>query len=721
MKKIKTVKIIGIIATLTIVYSISNALAGIVNCTTVGAGACTATGIASESTLSRVKSSLAKGGNIDKKLANSLKETKSIKTNTDQDLKNFDLTQAASQASGEAISKISDVITKSLGLVQDDLNNVFTNGAQIVTNLKDFLNKNSTNAIRNVIYDQSQSSNVYTQNALKTIVEDIRSSTDIVVLRLPRVAQQEICNSEKLKDVIKKGEPETYIKAKPKVENVDIDKLCNINMSKSDTESLRAQASFIGLAKARYAGQETRIALADPENTPSGVQSSIYEKIQEKTTEAKDYATNIFQNNGGVVGNLVCLDEKGQPKKFDPTDPKKSFCNNLASTVSESAAKIKADLEAARQAPYLNIVAQAENTTEGCGDSSTVGKATGIAKGVGGIIGGKTETTINNTSKKVNSAACSVGKYTNILNSILSVGGTSIKDLLSSGKENEYAQLASSLDEILDADIKIQGVASEAEEDTYESSMSEYISNIDNALYRYEEVREINIERLNSEVYTYILMQKGGIAGNDDLYNQIRSSLLALQTVTQTGPLFIDLTSQNQRDIISNLENEYKSISQLRTLAGTLKEDIRKLIKQIALDNYRGQQLEGVKIKIQTATDTTSLIGEIESILGVSITEKDVENAKYYWEYIPEYQEESTDSLGLLLSTDQITNFSTKNNLLSIRISAYKLATRKNVSTLENYTPNLPINYSYSVDVDDVRDYSEIKFCNKIANNICTN
>lgn len=738
--KIKILNISILLIVAVVIFTTNKALAvGAVRCVVTGGGACTASGIASESTLSSVKKSLGSGGNIDKKLDTTQKQTKVIQDNTTKDLKNFDATQAASQASGEAISKISEIVTKSLGLTQDDLNNVFTNGSQIVTNLKDFLNKNSLNAIKKVINDQSESANIYTGNALKNIVQNIRSSTDIVTISLPHIAKEEICSNEKLKDVIKNGEPENYIKPKPAVENVEIDELCDTNLLKSDKEALKGQATFIALAKAGYGGQATKMALADPANTPGGVESAIYNKISEKKTDAENMATKLFENNGGVIGNLVCLDEKGEPKKFDPTDPKKSFCNNLASSVSESAAKIKADLDAARQAPYLNIVAQAQNAKDPCskdgGVSKVTGAAVGIAKNVDSLLGNggakntgdsssETKSTggITNTTKnigeKINSAACSIGKYTSILNNILSLGGTSIKDLVGGGKEDQYAQLANSLDDLIETDIKIQEIATEgsgaSEEEEGGDTEDDKINLVDEALERYDRMREINIERLNNEVYTYVFMNVAKIVNGTGLINQINWNLHFYEN-----------------SVIYNLRPEHvqlRAAGEFKLVGDSIKEDIKKLIKQMAIDNYKQQELSTLKTKILTKTEgVPSTIETINELLKSFISEKDIENAENYWNSvvsnpeIPQYE--------ILLTQDQKDNFSTKENLAAIREKIYILATavgiplngETNMGGIVDYTDELPTKFNYYVDLVTSKDYSEKTFCQKIANNICSN
>lgn len=757
--KIKILNISILLIVAIVIFTTNKALAvGAVRCVVTGGGACTASGIASESTLSSVKKSLGSGGNIDKKLDTTQKQTKVIQDNTTKDLKNFDATQAASQASGEAISKISEIVTKSLGLTQDDLNNVFTNGSQIVTNLKDFLNKNSLNAIKNVINDQSESANIYTGNALKNIVQNIRSSTDIVTISLPHIAKEEICSNEKLKDVIKNGEPENYIKPKPAVENVEIDELCDTNLLKSDKEALKGQATFIALAKAGYGGQATKMALADPANTPGGVESAIYNKISEKKTDAENIATKLFENNGGVIGNLVCLDEKGEPKKFDPTDPKKSFCNNLASSVSESAVKIKADLDAARQAPYLNIVAQAQNAKDPCakdsGVSKLTGSAVGIVKGIDGIKGKTTTTYFNedfsvakteekglantttttynedgskkvetkggaeNIANKINSAACSIGKYTSILNNILSLGGTSIKDLVGGGKEDQYAQLANSLDDLIETDIKIQEIATEgsgaSEEEEGGDTEYDKINLVDEALERYDRMREINIERLNNEVYTYVFMNVAKIVNGTGLINQINWNLHFYEN-----------------SVIYNLRPEHvqlRAAGEFKLVGDSIKEDIKKLIKQMAIDNYKQQELSTLKTKILTKTEgVPSTIETINELLKSFISEKDIENAENYWNSvvsnpeIPQYE--------ILLTQDQKDNFSTKENLAAIREKIYILATavgiplngETNMGGIVDYTDELPTKFNYYVDLVTSKDYSEKTFCQKIANNICSN
>ncbi len=177
------------------------------------------------------------------KTVQEVKNTLNTVKNTAQSLKNFDLTQAASNASGVALSQIGDIVTKNIGTSKDSSTNVFTNGQQIIGDLNNYLNKSSTNAIKKSLNDlQGADTNPYQSSALtdtiKKLRNDAQSSVDkLKVVGLAAVAQKEICNDVKLKDVIKKGEPAGWINPKPALKNVNIDELCNADLTAKDTSS----------------------------------------------------------------------------------------------------------------------------------------------------------------------------------------------------------------------------------------------------------------------------------------------------------------------------------------------------------------------------------------------------------------------------------------------------------------------------------------------------
>lgn len=438
-----------------------------------------------------------------------------------QNVQNLNMSQLASSLSGDAMTQVGDIVTQNLGTVKDPSTNVLTNGQQVITDLNGYINKSSTNAVKKSLNDfQGADTNPYQSSALADTIKKLRSAAQnsvdkLKIVGLAAIAQKEICNSSKLKDVIKNGEPSTWVNPKPALKNVNIDELCNANLTatdqgtdqtdqygisswttpvnqyskSSDVKNLKAflfdkgyfitaptssifdsattdavkafqkdqsldqggevddmtqtamisaerqskaitgkaaQAAFISIANAGYGGPLTKAALADPTNSPSGIQASVQSEINKQVADSQFAATNKFNANGGIIGNEKCLDKNGNVKKFDPTDPTTAYCDNIVTDASSSAVKIKADLDAARQSPYLGILAKA-NSTNDCGGKD------------------KTLTDICKGTKSVNS-------YVKLINSILGITSSVSSGGIASLKDTQYSQLASSLDGLKNID-----------------------------------------------------------------------------------------------------------------------------------------------------------------------------------------------------------------------------------------------------------------------------
>ncbi len=702
------------------------------------------------------------------KTVQQVKNTYDTVKNTAQNLKNFSLTQAASNASGLALSQIGDIVTKNIGTAKDSSTNIFTNGQQIIGDLNNYLNKSSLNSLKKTLSDfQDAKSNPYQSSALSDIIKKFRSDSQssvdkLRVVGLAAIAQKEICNDKKLKDVIKNGEPKGWIGAKPALKNVNIDELCNADLAAKETISSQndtynisswvtplnkysksadikklkeflfdknyfslaptsslfdtttenavkafqkekgldqsgevdemtqtamlsagkqnkaltgkaAQAAWISIANAGYGGPLTKVALADPKNTPSGIQSTVQSEINKQVTDSVSTAKDKYNANGGIIGNEKCLDKEGKLKKFDPTNPTTAFCDNIATSGTDSAAKIKADIDAARQSPYLSILSSSQNTDNGtstkCAEKDTLCK-------------------INNTTGKI-------GKYASLLSSILSIGASD-----SNGENPQYSQLSKAISDLTGSDKLAQDVSKDAEQSKQDYALSSGpTSAINDTIARYKEISDFNVEKLNNMVYTYFLMQKAGILKGEVILN-------------------IVAIPPHEKDLMIRTD----SYTGLKTISSTLQKKIQDLIKQMATNNQKIQQLSTVMKQVKDAK--TSNISEIliSNILKNALTDKDLENANIDYNYIEEYQEGELDqeSLWFLIpSRNQVSEPDTKNNLLNIRIKAYKLAKGVNYSELESYTPNVPRNFKYTINKEESQKYKESDFCNKIANNIC--
>lgn len=175
------------------------------------------------------------------KTVQEVKNTYDTVKNTAQNLKNFDLTQAASTASGAAMLQVGDIVTENIGTQKDSSTNVFTNGQQVIGDLNRYINKSSTNSIKKTLNDfEGAGSNPYQSKALSDTIKKLRGDAQsgvdkLKVVSLAAIAQKEICNDKKLKDIIKNGEPSTWVNPKPALKNVNIDELCNANLTAKET------------------------------------------------------------------------------------------------------------------------------------------------------------------------------------------------------------------------------------------------------------------------------------------------------------------------------------------------------------------------------------------------------------------------------------------------------------------------------------------------------
>lgn len=698
-----------------------------------------------------------------------VKNTYDTVKNTAQNLKNFDLTQAASNASGVALGQIGDIVTKNIGTNKDSSTNIFTNGQQIIGDLNNYLNKSSINALKKTLNDfQDAKSNPYQSGALSDIIKkfrnDSQSSVDkLRIVGLAAIAQKEICNDKKLKDVIKNGEPKGWIGAKPALKNVNIDELCNADLAakettssqndnynisswkipvnkfskNTDVENLKgflfekkylltapssslfdsatenavkafqkekgldqsgevdemtqtamlsigkqnkaltgkaAQAAWISIANAGYGGSLTRAALTNPSNSPSGIQASMQAEINKQITSSQSAAINKYNANSGVIGNEKCLDKEGKIKKFDPTDPSTAFCDNIATSGTDSAAKIKADIEAARQSPYLSILASAQNTKDENENASS---------------------SCDSTLCKINGISGKIGKYGSLLNSILSLGS-------SDGNENnaQYSQLSKSIDDLLDTDKTSKEISNQSDKSKLDYEISSGpTSEINDTISIYKDINAFNVEKLNNMVYTYFLMQKAGIVNKE-----------------------VTLNIKNMKSYEKDFTIRTNSYIGLNIISFTLQKNIQDLIKQMAANNQKIQQLSTVMKQVKDAKTSNISKVLIANILKNALTDKDLEKLNMDYNYIEEYTEGELDqeSLWFLIpSRNQVSEPDTKNNLLNIRIKAYKLAKGVDYYGLESYTPNIPKNFQYAINSNESQKYKEVDFCNKIANDIC--
>lgn len=646
-----------------------------------------------------------------------------------KNLKNFDMSMFASKLSGVAMKQIGDTVTQSISIKRDSYTNPLTNGAQVVTDLKGFIKSNGENAIRNVLTEQSIQSgtNPYISTSLKNVVKRVRAdANDQITIQLPFIAQKEICNNDKLKNIIKNGEPKTYINPKPAVKNVDITRLCNTDLS-SETEGKAAQVTFIGLAKAGYGSSQTNVALADPANTPNGVSAALEAKINKEYNESITNATNQYTSNGGIIGSQICLDKDGKSKKFDATDPNKAYCDNLVTSASSSAAVVKANLDAARLSPYLDILAKAQATKGGdCGKGaatsynyknalSTIlslfsfsvdkvlaagdiqhidvssGSGSGSSNSSSGSSGGSQLDKASKVACELQGDLDKMNSFLNIANDIIGAPGSGSGGTPDFTTNNTYAQLATSLDGVVGTEQGASGLgdaASQANKD-YALGLNATVTaeRIPQVIDLYKQARKINTEKLNEEVYTYGMLRAVlAFTGNmtDDYKNQFinRTTKSAVLNVFSGGISGIFGGRKKDKKAFMNMMAAKSAANGMNKAYTNLGKDIRSLISQMAYNNYKEQQLT----KLQDLFEKTDARPEdnMESIMKAldnTITDEQVGQIDIDWSYITRFISTNTnpsiDDTNLLLaipqSAEMVAPF-TKNNLENLRLRAYNMA-----------------------------------------------
>ncbi len=458
-----------------------------------------------------------------------------------------------------------------------------------------------------------------------------------------------------------------------------------------------AQAAWISIANAGYGGPLTKAALANPSNSPSGIQASIQTEISKQVSSSQSAAINKYNANGGIIGNEKCLDKEGKTKKIDPTDPTTAYCDNIATSGTDSAAKIKADIDSARQSPYLSILAAAQNTnnatTTKCSEDDTLCK-------------------INNTAGKI-------GKYASLLSSILSIGASD-----NNGGSTQYSQLSNAISDLVGSDKKAQGISDQADQSKLDYAISSGpTSEINDTINRYKEINAFNVEKLNNMVYTYFFMQKAGVFGGQNNLSLGFGAIKLNMGISNLTPFALFGLSKKTKQAVADLSNKMIANHKLSLIANTLQKDIQALIKQMSANNLKIAQIKTAQqqIKDSKTVDISNVL--IANILKNTLTDKNLENANLDYVYIEEYQDVNNmdqESTSFMIPTNSETNNpDTKNNLLNLRIKSYKLAKSLNVSSLGNYTPNAPRNFQYFIDKDLSQKYTKSDFCNKIQNNVC--
>ncbi len=701
--------------------------------------------------------------------------------NVVQNIKNFDLESFAKNASGEVLNEVGDTIIKDLGIKKGPSTNIFTNGKDIITNLEDYLDYTEINEIKKGLgeLEGTQNTSNYSVDAMKLATNFLRNKSEektgkILEETLSYIAKNEICSSKELKDIIKNGEPETMIKPKPPVKNVDIDELCDTSLFdqtdekeywksenatkttlvKSGKKGELARASFIGLAKAHYGGKETEKALADPANTKSGVAMSAFSSIINRTKEKLSKKEEQTKANGMVIGKEKCLDKDGNEIKFDPTNPDK-YCDSQNTSVEGSGAVTKENIAAGKQSRIQALVVKAN--------------------------------AINN---KLSNGQSTLTNALSVASSIINLGTTDMNEAMSEG-DNPYKQLANSLSSLRNSTM--------AQDDLYKKSASssrDYllgtklwtIDDLKNRIDIYERLREFNIKKLNDHTYTYLILKYATKYGPSAVLQasqnardqELRSTALLFGLGGPVGLTVGWISGQNKKTKTSIADEKNKANAGYKIAIAIQNEilETRKLIKEMAYNNYREQQMKKLLDEL-TNTENVDLDNNQEALskaLNGTVDDQSLEILMEDWLYSPSYVEADDDPSVMdydkdgkpiedtkryIPTKDEMSGQYTEENLRYLRIRAYKMLrdgikpfidttgqakqqitgtsstmiklkfTENEIKILNGYgakditelTPNVSrlarAKYVFKTTDKKIAEYSEITLCKEIGVDIC--
>ncbi|MEI6352990.1 MAG: hypothetical protein WCO35_03610 [Candidatus Nomurabacteria bacterium] len=724
-------------------FSIKVSAQSTVTCTAVGYGSCVAPNIASQTTSDKIKSRL---DDVKENTKGTKENTKTTIDKLQTIIDNYNNSLKAQKLTAEKLKTAGSIVAKNLEGPKKTSVNPMTNGSQVVTDLSGYISNNGENAVRTVLENQAtdSSSNPYLSDASKTTVQNLRtSSNDQITVQLPYVAQNEICNDPKLKDVIKNGEPSNWVKPKPALKNVDMNKLCNADLA-TDKNS---QAALIAVAEAGYGGTRTGIALSDPANTPSAVQQQLQQQIDKKSAAAEADATNQYLSNGGVIGNQTCLDKNGKVKNIDATNPNNSYCDKIVNaSIADTGSSIRSQLDAASNSGYYALSSMADVPAN---DSPT-----------------------NTSSSDTSSSATAANdptdvSFSGILDSILQKGDGALEDYA-------YTKYASYTDSL----TKIENQAA-ALNDQYNNTnlfnniidgVSPDLNKVPDMITVYKDLRSINIEKLNTEVYTYALVETalGFEKVHTDslkaqaaaiIVKQLANSMIvgisptSILSSVQSGSIPSGSIPKALQDEIDNGNNTIKGFD---TAKNNLGNEIKDLIKQMSLNNYKEQQLNKVEGFVKNNSSSTDINNFLTQTLTGTLTQNDADKISSDWSNAPTSLDPNTDessSAYFIPSKEIIISPFSQDTLTNLRLKAYKLTEKYNsedpctvykkylgqkmfnsescgnlsglfdnfgISNLANFFPDLPRgNYTNLIDVNDSINYTASDFCKKTGINIC--
>ncbi len=685
-----------------------------------------------------------------------------------QTVKNFDLSTFAKNIGSDQILNYAETALKVVTGNQGIGININTDGNQVITNLKNYIDKTGVNEIKKAINDfkEPQNTSIYSGEIKKQITDFAKNVADtaagkLISFNLPIIARNEICSDPKLKNIIKNGEPSTFTKPKPAVGNVDIDKLCN--SSAVSIMSAEDQATFTGLAKAGYGGEKTDAALYDPANTASGVISSTLSRVLSKKQTAEDMASKQVEATELTIGQQVCFDKNGKKVKYDPaaSSSLERACYSQDSVPEQSGTVVKDRTAASLLGPYFSMLARASainNKKKECQNNGSNDKWTGQG------------TTQTNTGL-INSCLSAASNIMNNISGVLNIGAKNTNMTLNR-EDNPYSRLVNNLQNIVDsqnAQSQLYADANQAQQDYNNGTTTKYtIDDLKDRIKLYNDINVLNTTKLNEEVFTYTFLVLAIGGGNDsiDVTSQVADSAkrdaVILSIFNPIGNLFGGGKKARKATQVAN--NTQQAVVGLSEALITITKDIRYLITDMAKNNYDQQQMEKLLKEFQSTDSRTEDNQEIlESVLGKGLTQKEYASMLSIWNYTPRYQDyhndptssnndEAGNSKLLIPTKDEREGPFTSQNVFYLRVRAWntykkganrsftlsKLFGKKSENTLsstllprygmskqEDVSPEIPMlgtkNVVNVLDPDNTKSWSELKFCNTLGleNTVC--
>ncbi|MEA4910887.1 MAG: hypothetical protein VB008_02280 [Candidatus Elulimicrobiales bacterium] len=639
-----------------------------------------------------------------------------------QGIKNFDAETFAKNASSDVLNRVGDAVMTNLGITRDQATNIYTQGQQVVTNFGNYLDMISVNEIKKGLSNIQLTVNTtpYTADIYKDIADFTKNTSDtalgkVVNFSLPYIVKDEICNSPELKNIIKNGEPETFARPKKAVGDVDIDKLCNTSLQKPQKEAARAQAVFIGLANAGYGGPRTSEALANPANTPSGVVNLAISNILAQKDKVVDATSKQTEATGMFLGDQKCVDKDGKEVKFNPEDATQ-FCSQQTSTAQGSGAVLQEKVSAAANAPYDSIKARLDS--------------------------------IHNKLK--NGDLTGAADTMNLISSIINVGRKDIYAVTNNPYDNPYSGLATSLGALQKTQDtqNLLWVSTEEASREYAFGSEKYSSDdLQRALDIYENIRIVNTERLNTNSYTYLVLKTSVERAKTAVVNAQQDAM----NVGFWKSIFYPRKSKNIRKSATNKTDAAKKLT-VALVNQTM--ETRDLIKEMAKNNYREQQMRKLLMDLRDTKDVDTQNNQeaLAQALDGAYTEKDYEYLISDWQYIPEYSELTSDPVAAIEedasyyvpSRREVEGPYTKHVLGYLRVRAYLMLrdslkagspstipakdtgmfSAYGIKNLEYLDPNLPrpsAKNTAVIDSSSSKTFSELSYCNQLKIGICNN